>query len=336
MRVAIVGVTGAVGRQMLLDLAASRVGDIDLLLFASERSAGVKLEFRGREHVVRAFELAKLRGVDFVLMSAGGAFSRAQAAAIAEQGSLVIDNSSAWRMHPDVPLVVPEVNGHLLMGRKGGGIIANPNCSTIQLVVTLQPLHRHFGVQQVIVSTYQSVSGTGQKGIAELAAQAPLSLAALRDVKPKTYAKPIAFNVIPAIDVLDANGHCFEEEKMVRETRKIMGIDALDVQATTARIPAYHCHSESVSVRLRREVSRDEALDAFAVEPGIVLDRSSTYENLPTPLAVHGDGRVWVSRVRLPLGNSKSEWVQYWNVADNLKKGAATNAVQIMEAVAYG
>ncbi len=334
MKVAIIGATGAVGRQMLQDLAAYKAKHIDLSLFASARSAGTKLEFRGKVYSVNEYDLAKLRGVDYVLMSAGGAFSRANATAIAAQGSLVIDNSSAWRMSPDVPLVVPEVNGHLVKGRHGGGIIANPNCSTIQLVVSLKPLHEHFGLQQVVVSTYQSVSGTGQRGISELAEQASLPLDKVRSVVPKVYAKPIAFNVIPAIDVLDATGHCFEEEKMVRETRKIMGLAALDVLATTARVPAYHCHAESVNVRLKQRVTRARVLDAFAGEAGIVLDRTSEYKNLPTPLEVHGDERVWVSRVRLPLEQTESEWVQYWNVADNLKKGAATNAVQILETVA--
>jgi len=332
MKVAIIGATGAVGREMISDLETSAIKEIQVGLFASERSAGERLSFRGKTFEVKPFQLGALAGFDACLMSAGGAFSRQHARAIADLGVTVIDNSSAWRMVAGVPLVVPEVNPEALRGIPRNSIIANPNCSTIQMVVALKPLMDSFGVQQIQVSTYQSVSGTGQKGIKELSSQVESSFK-FADATPKVYAQPIAFNVLPAIDVLDANGHCFEEEKMVRETRKIFSKPDLDVLATTVRVPVYHCHCESVVVRLSHAVTRKEAISCMASFSGLTMHLEDDHAAFPTPRGVAGSQGVHVARVRLPIEKDKSDWLQFWVVADNLKKGAATNAVQILAAI---
>lgn len=334
MKVAIIGATGAVGREMISDLEDSSLKDLKVELFASQRSAGEMLTFRGKSHEVKAFSLESIRGFDACLMSAGGAFSRQHAKSIADLGVTVIDNSSAWRMQEGVPLVVPEVNASALKGLAKASIIANPNCSTIQMVVALKPLMDAFGIQQIQVATYQSVSGTGQKGIKELANQVESSF---KFVEPKAqvYAQPIAFNVLPAIDVMDAMGHCFEEEKMVRETRKIFGKPELSILATTVRVPVYHCHAEAVSVRLGRSVTREEAIKVLSSFPGVTMHSEDAPAAFPTPRVIAGDRGVHVARVRTPIDEPKSEWLQLWVVADNLKKGAATNAVQILEAISY-
>lgn len=331
MKVAIIGATGAVGREMIRDLEESSIKDLDVGLYASARSAGSKVSFRGKLHEVQAFSLEALKGTKFALMSAGGAFSREYAKALVAQGTTVIDNSSAWRMDETVALVVPEVNGAALRHDRPM-IIANPNCSTIQMVVALKPLADRFGIDMVQVSTYQSVSGTGQKGIAELAAQLEAQMK-FQEPTPQVYAQPIAFNCLPGIDVFDDTGHVYEEVKMVKETRKIMGLPHLDVLASTVRVPTFHCHGETVNVRLARAISRDEALEAFRSAQGVVLVDKDDHKSQPTPRGVTGDRRVFVSRVRLPYGQTTSHWLQFWNVADNLKKGAATNAVQILEMV---
>lgn len=332
MKVAIIGATGAVGREMVSDLEACTIKDIEVGFFASERSAGEQIQFRGKMREVKSYRAELLAGFDFCLMSAGGAFSRQNAKAIAELGVTVIDNSSAWRMVDGVPLVVPEVNGDELKKLPKGSIIANPNCSTIQMVVALKPLLDRFGIEQIHVSTYQSVSGTGQKGIRELSSQVEASFK-FSEKAPEVYAQPIAFNVLPAIDVLDGAGHCFEEEKMIRETRKIFGRPKLDVLATTVRVPVYHCHSESIAVKLSKPVTRNEAIECMSQFSGLTVHSEDNHSEFPTPRSVAGSQGVHVARVRLPLGSDRSEWVQLWVVADNLKKGAATNAVQILSAI---
>jgi aspartate-semialdehyde dehydrogenase len=332
MKVAIIGATGAVGREMVKDLEDSSVKDIELTLYASPRSAGAKIPFRNKTHDVKAFSVEALAGTKYALMSAGGAFSREFSRALVAQGTTVIDNSSAFRMADDVLLVVPEVNAHVLKRDAKPQIIANPNCSTIQMVVALKPLQDQFGIELVNVSTYQSVSGTGQKGISELAAQLEARFK-FQEVTPKVYAQEIAFNLLPGIDVFDEQGHCFEEVKMVKETRKIMELPGLEILAQTVRVPTFNCHGEAVTVRLKRAVTRAEALKAFAGAKGVVLNTVDDHKSQPTPLTTAGDQRVFVSRVRLAHGASSSAWLQFWNVADNLKKGAASNAVQILEAL---
>lgn len=334
MKVAIIGATGAVGREMISDLEESSIKDIQLGLFASTRSAGEMLTFRGKTYEVKAFKLEEMSGYHACLMSAGGSFSRQHAKAIADLGVTVIDNSSAWRMSGGVPLVVPEVNREVLNGLRRGSIIANPNCSTIQMVVALKPLMDRFGVEQVHVATYQSVSGTGQKGIKELASQVESSFKFSEPVV-QVYAQPIAFNLLPAIDVLDEHGHCFEEEKMVRETRKIFQNPKLSILATTVRVPVYHCHSEVISVKLSKAVSREEAMLAMSSCAGLTIHAGDSPSDFPTPRRIAGDKGVHVARVRTPIDEPVSDWLQLWVVADNLKKGAATNAVQILEAISY-
>jgi aspartate-semialdehyde dehydrogenase len=268
------------------------------------------------------------------LVSAGSGFSRDYARQIAGQGTYVIDNSSAWRMTADCPLIVPEVNSAAIADARTSRIIANPNCSTIQMVVVLKPLLDAFGLLIVQVATYQSVSGTGQKGISEFESQ----LAAHVSRQPKVakvYAQPIIFNVLPAIDVMDeATGHCGEEVKMVRETQRILGQPALSVFASTARVPVINCHSEALTVQLGRAVSRSEICDVLRNAPGLTLVASDRHEDFPTALSATGKPGVYVSRVRTQYGAERSSWMQCWVVADNLKKGAATNAVQILETLA--
>lgn len=328
-KIAVIGCTGAVGREMLSELEDWEGLTCEVAGFASPRSEGMSIPFRKGYLRVQAFRLEALKGFDVALMSAGGAFSKEWAQKIADQGTLVIDNSSAWRMNDGIPLIVPEVNGHLLKEVKGG-IIANPNCSTIQLVVALKPLSDHFGLEQVIVSTYQSVSGTGQQGINELSEQVKAQFN-MQEPQPKVYPQTIAFNIIPVIGAIDDAGYCLEEEKMVRETRKILALPDLFVLPTVARVPVFTCHSESVAVKLSRAVTRDEAKGVLLKSPGVVVDEEETPDQLPTPLNVVTRPEVFVSRFRLPLGSQSSPWLQFWNVADNLKKGAATNAVQILK-----
>lgn len=330
MKIAIVGASGAVGREMVEDLAASKLPQIELRLFASSRSAGKVIPFRDQNLTVEAFDLEALKGTSYVLMSAGGSFSKQYAEELVKVGCTVIDNSSAWRMNEKYPLVVPEVNAATLRKVQGPTIIANPNCSTIQMVVALEPLRQAFGLEVVQAATYQSVSGSGQKGISELATQVE-SHFKFQELTPKLYAQPIAFNLLAAIDVIDAAGHGVEEEKMVRETRKIMELPDLAVMVSTVRVPVFNCHSEAVTVRLKRAFRLEEAVAAMQAGEGLTLVHPGTHENFPTPRSVTGDRGVWVSRLRLPLGVERSEWLQFWVVADNLKKGAATNAVQILE-----
>ena len=337
MKVAIIGATGAVGREMISELEDSVIKPIEVGMFASPRSEGTTVEFRGKKVTVQAFSLERLKGYDYALMSAGGGFSREFAQEIASNGTIVIDNSSAWRMDPNLPLVVPEVNGHTLKDSKNT-IIANPNCSTIQMLVNIAPLERDFGLDMVQVATYQSVSGTGQKGLNELAEQVREQFN-MSELTPKVYPQPIAFNVLPAIGPIDQEGHAEEEIKMVRETKKILNNDEIEVLATTVRVPVFSCHSESIVVKLKKKVSLEEVFASLGSQKGLRVINSSNQADFPTPLNVAGKRDTFVTRVRLPYGlklQDKCEWVQMWNVADNLKKGAATNALQILEELVLG
>ncbi len=328
-RVAVIGATGAVGRQMLLDLAAA--GFKHVTAFASPRSAGQSLPFGSRQLRVRKFARPSCcTGFDAVLLSAGGDFAQRYGKRLAAENAIVVDNSSAFRMAADVPLVVPEVNAALL-DRDTYRIVANPNCSTIQLVVVLAALRRSFGLQAVDVATYQAVSGAGQRAVAELEQQ-------LRDAQavPQVFAQPIAGNVLAAIDRFDAAGHCFEEVKMVCETRRILDLPRLRMHATTVRVPVYHGHSEAVTVELEQEVSRAQALACLQEQEGLELVSVDDHARLPTPRTVAASSKVWVTRVRLPYGEARSRWLQFFVIAHNLKKGAATNAVQILTRILAG
>ena len=327
--VAVVGATGAVGREMLAMLERRGFPVGQLRLMASARSAGTTMTFAGREITVEALDDADFTGVDFALLSAGGSTSTAHAPRIAEAGAVVIDNSSAWRMDPQVPLVVPEVNPDALDDHHG--IIANPNCSTIQLVVALEPLRRAVGIERVVVSTYQSVSGAGQKGIDELVEATRAWAAGEPDPAPLKFAHPIAFEALPHIDTFFDSGFTREELKMVHETRKIMGLPALRVAATCVRVPVMRSHSEAVTVDLSAPLSADEARALWADAPGVVLQDDPQNHVYPLARKAAGQEATFVGRVRADL--DLPDTLHFWVVSDNLLKGAALNAVQITEAL---
>ncbi|MBP9707122.1 MAG: aspartate-semialdehyde dehydrogenase [Oligoflexales bacterium] len=332
-KVAVLGASGAVGREMLADLENSPICQkLDVHLFASPRSAGEVISFNKQNLKIKAFELNALEGFSYALASAGSAFTKQYGRDLAKMGLVLIDNSSAFRMQTDVPLVVPEVNFHAIDREKikKGGIIANPNCSTIPLVMALRPLQDKFGIDFVSVATYQSVSGAGQKGIKELADQVHAHFR-FAEVPSQVFAQPIAFNVLPTIDVIDQDGHCYEEEKVIRESRKILDLDALQVFATTARVPTFNCHCEAVTVQLRKEVDLVELQEALGSQAGLQLSLTLDPKQMPSPNNFKGQTNAIVSRARLPLGQKKSKIVQFWLVVDNLKKGASSNAVQILE-----
>jgi aspartate-semialdehyde dehydrogenase len=318
-RVAVVGATGAVGRTMMGLLAEREFPADEIVPFASVRSAGTELDGR----IVRVLDDdADLSGFDIALFSAGASTSRAWASRFVEQGAVVIDNSSAFRRDSEVPLVVSEVNPHALARHKG--LIANPNCSTMQLMVALAPIHRAAGIERLVVSTYQSVSGTGQKAIAELDAQAHASLHGIEMPAPELYPEHIAFNVIGAAGSFpDGDEHTDEERKMMFETRKILEDETIGIAVTCVRVPVRVCHSEAVNVQTREPLSAADARELLADAPGLVL------EDLPTPLRAQGRDEVFVGRVREDESHPRA--FSMWVVSDNLRKGAATNAVQIAE-----
>ena len=326
--VVVVGATGAVGRTKLSILAERKFPVEKLSLLASSRSAGQKLSFDGREITVAELGEGSFDGIDIALFSAGASVSRQYAPKAVQAGCVVVDNSSAFRMEKDIPLVVPEVNPHAV--RKAPGIIANPNCSTIQMVVALKPIHDRYRIKRVIVSTYQSVSGTGQKAIAELAQQSQDFLSK-KTIKNEVYPHQIAFNCLPHIDTFLDNGYTKEEMKMVNETQKIFEDDTLAVSPTTVRVPVFYSHSESLNVETENPINIGELKKMLAQSPGICVVDSP--ENNEYPLAIHAAGRdeVMVGRIRLDLTHPKA--VNFWVVADNLRKGAALNAVQIAELV---
>jgi aspartate-semialdehyde dehydrogenase len=318
-RVAVVGATGAVGRTMMGLLAEREFPADEIVPFASVRSAGTELDGR----IVRVLDDdADLSGFDIALFSAGASTSRAWASRFVEQGAVVIDNSSAFRRDAEVPLVVSEVNPHALARHKG--LIANPNCSTMQLMVALAPIHRAAGIERLVVSTYQSVSGTGQKAIAELDAQAHASLHGIEMPAPELYPEHIAFNVIGAAGSFpDGDEHTDEERKMMFETRKILEDETIGIAVTCVRVPVRVCHCEAVNVQTREPLSAADARELLADAPGLVL------EDLPTPLRAQGRDEVFVGRVREDESHPRA--FSMWVVSDNLRKGAATNAVQIAE-----
>ncbi len=322
--VAVVGATGMVGRKFLEVLEERKLPVDNYYLFASARSAGKELDFMGKPHTV--IELTKenvkaLEGkVDFALFSAGGATSKEFAPSFVEIGATVVDNSSEWRMNKDVPLVVPEVNPEDAKWSKG--IIANPNCSTIQAVVALKPLLDKYGLKRVVYSTYQAVSGAGVAGYNDLKE-------GVNGEAPKKFPYPIAFNMIPHIDVFLENGYTKEEWKMIAETRKIFHDDNLRVTATTVRVPVFHGHSESINVEFKTPCTREGVVEALSAFPGIVVQDDPKNNLYPMPIYAENHDEVFVGRIR--LDESVESGVNLWVVADNIRKGAATNAVQIVE-----
>ena len=325
--VAVVGATGAVGEVMvrLLNERAFPLRSIKFL--ASARSAGKTIGFRGTTYTIQPLEEESFDGIDIVLSSTPASVSKRYSPVAAKAGAVVVDNSSAWRMDPDVPLVVPEVNRHDIAKNKG--IIANPNCSTIQMVVALKPLHDAFRVRRVIVSTYQAVSGAGQTGLDELKAQSD-AIAQGRPVPPPSkFAHAIALNVVPQIDDFLPSGYTKEEMKMVDETRKIMGDDTIDVCPTCVRVPVANSHSESILVETERPITPETARAVWANAPGLVIVDDPANRLYPLPLMADGRDEVFVGRIRADLHRPNA--LLFWCVSDNLRKGAATNAVQIAE-----
>ncbi|MBM3163293.1 MAG: aspartate-semialdehyde dehydrogenase [Chlorobi bacterium] len=330
-RVAVLGATGLVGRTMIQVLEERDFPVSELVPLASPRSAGQIVRFRGREFVTAVPSEAIFRNVDIALFSAGATASKEWAPIAAAAGAIVIDNSSAFRMDPSVPLVVPEVNPRAIFRADGTpeSIIANPNCSTIQMVVVLKPLHDRYRVRRVVVSTYQSVTGKGKAGRdaleSELAGEVPEQF---------THFHQIAFNAVPQIDVFTDNGYTKEEMKMVNETRKIMGDDAMSVSPTTVRIPVYGGHGESLNIEFEEEFDIDEVRSILASAPGVILQDDPSARIYPMPLTSYERDEVFAGRIRRDYWNPKT--LNMWIVADNLRKGAATNAVQIAEVIASG
>ncbi|MDE0332364.1 MAG: aspartate-semialdehyde dehydrogenase [Nitrospinae bacterium] len=324
MRIAVAGATGAVGREMLKILGERNFPADEVVLLASERSVGRKIPFRNSELTVSRLTRDSFDGADLALFSCGASRSIEFAPAAVKAGSVVVDNSSAFRMDEDVPLVVPEVNPEALKEHRG--IIANPNCSTIQLVVALKPLHDAARVKRVVVSTYQAVSGAGQAAIDEMRAQIEGDSAA-----PRKMPHEIAFNCLPHIDVFLEGGYTKEEKKMVDETRKIMGAPKLALSATCVRVPVFNAHSESVNVEFEESVSPEEARALLSRAPGVdVVDDVESF-SYPMPKDADGEDPVYVGRIR--RDDSRENTLNLWVVADNLRKGAALNAVQIAEAL---
>jgi len=327
-RVAVAGVTGAVGQQMLACLEERNFPVAELKPLASERSLGKTVSYQGEEIPVEVLSKGSFQGIDLALFSAGGSISKEYGPIAAQAGAVVVDNSSAWRMDPDVPLVVPEVNPQDIALYKKTGIIANPNCSTIQMVVVLKPLHDAAKIKRVVVSTYQAVSGTGQKAVQELADQVR-ALFNNQEVVKKVYPHRIAFNCFPHIDVFLENGYTKEEMKMVHETKKIMGDDTIEVTATTVRVPVFYGHSEAVNIETERKLTPAEARKILGKFPGIKVVDNPAKNAYPMPLDAAGQDLTLVGRIREDF--SIKNGLNLWVVADNIRKGAATNAVQIAE-----
>jgi aspartate-semialdehyde dehydrogenase len=319
---AIVGVTGMVGRKFLQVLEERQLPVENYYMFASARSAGKQLEFMGNTYTVEELTEANIinKKIDIALFSAGSGTSLEFAPKFAANGAVVIDNSAAWRMDDSVPLVVPEVNPHDISWHHG--IIANPNCSTIQAVVALKPLHDLYKIKRIVYSTYQAVSGAGMGGYNDLKN-------GINGEPPKKFPYPIAGNCIPHIDVFLPNGYTKEEMKMVNETRKILGDNSLKITATTVRVPVYYGHSESINVEFYNEFDLDELRDALSHAPGIVVMDDPANNIYPMPILVEDKDEVFVGRIR--RDESVESGVNLWVVADNIRKGAATNTVQIAQ-----
>lgn len=334
--VAIMGATGAVGQQMKEQLEKRDFPVNEIRFLTSKRSAGNKIDFKGTTYMAEEAMPESFEGIDIAFFSAGGSVSEKFAPAAVERGAIVVDNTSAFRMDPEVPLVVPEVNKSDLSQHRG--IISNPNCSTIQMVCALQPLKEHFGLSKIVVSTYQAVSGAGIDAINELKEQsdagfekAKNSQAKMLPVKSADKHYPIAYNVIPQIDVFAENGYTLEEMKMINETKKIMHDDSLSVAATCVRLPVVTGHSESVYVELEGAPTLAEIKDAIAGAPGVTLMDDPSGQVYPMPLMAAGLDDVFVGRIRADLDNPQG--FHLWVVSDNLVKGAALNSIQIAEAL---
>ncbi len=324
--VAVVGATGAVGNEMISILEERKFPVKEVRLLASDRSDGKKLEFSEKNITVKKTDSSSFNEIDIALFSAGASRSKEFAPLAVRSGAIVIDNSSAFRMDPDVPLVVPEVNPHAIARHKG--IIANPNCSTIQMVVVLKPIHDAVRIKRIVVSTYQAVSGTGKEAIEELSQQTR-DLFNYREVKHQVYPHQISFNCLPQIDIFEENHYTKEEMKMINETKKIIEDDTIAITATAVRVPVFYGHSESVNIETEKKLTADEARELLSDAPGVKL--IDNIDALEYPLAIKAAGRdeVFVGRIR--EDESIEKGLNLWIVSDNIRKGAALNAIQIAE-----
>jgi aspartate-semialdehyde dehydrogenase len=326
--VAVAGATGAVGNEMVSILEERNFPVGNLKLLASTRGAGTKMEFKGKEYTVEVMNENSFSGVDIGLFSPGGSVSEKFAPIAGKAGCVVIDNTSAFRMDPQVPLVVPEVNAHAIAQYSKKNIISNPNCSTIQMVVALKPIHDAVRIKRVVVSTYQAVSGTGRRAIKELESQV-LAIYDNKKIEKSVYPHQIAFNCLPHIDVFFDNGYTKEEMKMVNETKKIMEDNSIQVTATTVRVPVFYGHSESVNIETEKKITPAEVREILSKAPGVVVvDNPKKFEY---PLAIHAAGKdeTFVGRIR--EDESIPNGINMWVVSDNIRKGAALNAIQIAE-----
>jgi len=326
--VAVVGATGLVGGEMIRILEERRFPVKELKLLASERSIGKTLTYKGREYPVDVLDENSFDGIDVGLFSAGGSISERFAPIAGEAGCVVIDNTSAFRMDPDVPLVVPEVNPHAIAGYTTKNIIANPNCSTIQMVVALKPIHDVARIRRIVVSTYQAVSGTGKEAVEELSLQTRRLLSG-QDSECSVYPHQIAFNCLPHIDMFLENGYTKEEMKMVNETRKIMEDDTIRVTATTVRVPVFHSHSESVNIETEKKLRVQDIKEILSQAPGVIVADDPSSNLYPLAVNAAGKDETYVGRIR--EDESIDNGINMWIVSDNLRKGAALNAVQIAE-----
>ncbi len=328
-RIAVVGAMGAVGSEMLKTLAQRKFPASEIKALDIAANAGKKVPFGDGELTVRETAIDEFRGLDAALFAVGDAVSRELAPQVAATGCKVIDNSSAWRMDPEVPLVVPECNPEDLRWNKG--IIANPNCSTIIAMVPLKPLHDYAGLRRIIASTYQAVSGAGILGLSELSEQTRQVLDG-QPIQPKVFQHQIAFNLIPHIDYFEDNGYTHEEMKMFREGRKILGIPNLMVNCTCVRVPVYRSHSESITIETERELTPEKARELLASAPGVKLFDDPSRNEYPMPVDTSNGDLIWVGRIRKDISAPNS--LTFWCAGDQIRKGAALNAVQIAEAMA--
>lgn len=320
--VAVVGATGMVGRQFISILNERNFPINNLYLFSSSRSAGTTISFNNEEILVEELKTENIvnKKIDFALFSAGGSVSLEFAPTFAKSGAIVIDNSSAWRMDPSVPLIVPEVNPEDISWHKG--IIANPNCSTIQAMVALKPLNDKYGLKRVVYSTYQAVSGAGLQGFNDLKD-------GVNNIPPKKFQYPIAYNVIPQIDVFTENGYTKEEMKMINETHKILHNSAVKVTATTVRVPVFHGHSESINIEFNKPFEVEDIFNLYNNSPGVVVVDDTNNNVYPMPVDIAGKDEVYIGRIRRDF--SIENGINIWVVSDNIRKGAALNAIQIAE-----
>jgi aspartate-semialdehyde dehydrogenase len=326
-KIAVVGATGNVGREMLKILSERAFPASEVVALASQRSVGQEVSYGDKTLKTKALDHYDFRGTDICLMSAGGAVSKEWSPRIGQQGCVVIDNSSAWRYDSDVPLIVPEVNPDAVAGFARKNIIANPNCSTAQLVVALKPLHDRFGIKRVVVSTYQSVSGAGKDGMDELMGQTRAIFSAGQP-ETKKFSKRIAFNVIPHIDVFMEDGFTKEEWKMVAETKKMLD-PKIKLVATCVRVPVFVGHSEAVTIECEKPITADEAREVLRAAPGVLVVDKREDGGYVTPYEAAGEDASYVSRIREDI--TVENGLAFWNVSDNLRKGAALNTIQIAE-----